>query len=60
MTYDPRNRSVKMDVMSILHPYPSISEETLEKALDAMKRAMREDIRKVSPDEPIERRRTTT
>jgi len=60
MTYDPRNRSVKMDLTSILHPHPSISEETLEKALDAMKRAMREDIRKASPDEPIERRRTTT
>ena len=58
MTYDPQSRVAKVDSKSILQPHQSISEETFQKALEAMKRSMRDDLRKANPDEPIERSRT--
>lgn len=58
MAYDPQNRVAEMDSNSTLHTRQAISEESLRKALEAMKRSMRDDLRKASPDEPIERSRT--
>ncbi len=58
MAYDPQNRVAEMDSNSILHTQQSISEESLQKALEAMKRSMRDDLRKASLDGPVERSRT--
>ena len=58
MTYDPQNRKAKLGSEAIIQPRQSISKETFQKALEAMKRSMRDDLRKASPDEPIERNRT--
>lgn len=58
MAYDPQNRVAEMDSNSIPHTQQSISEESLQKALEAMKRSMRDDLRKASLDAPVERSRT--
>ena len=57
MTYDPRKQAAKAEAKSVLHPHPTVKEESIQKALDAMKHVMREDIRKASLDEPVERSR---
>lgn len=59
MTDNSRNQAPKIDVASLLDVRSAVSEETFEKALAAMERAMLDDTRSMSLVEPVEQRRTT-